>query len=58
MVAGHVGKLAEGRNILSRALEVDLNKLSETRAHIDGIVAGQVEKLAEGRDILSRALQG
>ena len=57
MVAGHVGKLAEGRGILTRALEADLGKLAESRAGIDGLVAGQVEKLAEGRDILSRALK-
>ena len=54
MVAGHVGKLAEGRNILSRALEADLGKLADSRASIDGLVAGQVEKIAEGRAILDQ----
>ena len=57
MVAGHVGKLAEGRNILSRALEADLGKLADSRASIDGLVAGQVEKIAEGRAVLAKALE-
>jgi len=57
MVAGHVGKLAEGRNILSRALEADLGKLADSRASVDGLVASQVEKIAEGRAILTKALE-
>ena len=48
---------AEGRNILSRALEADLGKLADSRAEIDGLVAGQVEKIAEGRAVLAKALE-
>ena len=59
MVAGHVGKLAEGRNILTaRAGSATSSKLREAaREHRRHRVAGQVEKLAEGRDILTRALE-
>ena len=42
-VAGHVAKLADGRNMLARALEDDLRKIAETRAQLDDIVQGHVQ---------------
>ena len=60
-VTGHVAKLAEGRNMLARALDDDLRKLSETRgeldASIDATVTGHIAKLADSRNILTRALE-
>ena len=50
-------KLAEGRDILKRALEADLARLSESKAEIDGIAALHVSRLSEGRELLKQALQ-
>ena len=41
LVAGQVEKLAEGRDILTRALEADLAKLAESRSSIDGLVTAR-----------------
>ena len=53
MVAGQVEKLAQGRDILTRALEADLKTLAENRMSIDDTVTGHVAKLAEGRNMLA-----
>src|SRR5690606_39075183 len=50
-------KLAEGRDILRRALEADLAKIAEERRGIDDVIAGHVGKLAEGRSLLTQALE-
>ncbi|TIQ54331.1 MAG: hypothetical protein E5X64_44375, partial [Mesorhizobium sp.] len=50
LVAGQVEKLAEGRDILKRALESDLNT-------IKSVISDQSEKLVEDRSILSKALE-
>ncbi|TIV05887.1 MAG: kinesin, partial [Mesorhizobium sp.] len=57
LVTGQVEKLAEGRDILRRALEADLQKIAASRGEVDDIIAGHVGKLAEGRDALTRALE-
>ncbi len=50
LVANQVEKLAEGCDILKRAMSAYLAK-------IDGMVLGQVNKLAAGRDALTKALE-
>ena len=57
MVSGQVEKLAEGRDILTRALESDLNKIAETRAASITSSPGKWTKIAEGREILTKALE-
>ncbi|TIT10774.1 MAG: hypothetical protein E5W86_27180, partial [Mesorhizobium sp.] len=46
IIAGHVGKLAEGRDMLSRALEDDLAKLVDTRKDVDRSLSGHIDQLA------------
>ncbi|TIP57829.1 hypothetical protein, partial [Mesorhizobium sp.] len=50
LVSGQVEKLAEGRDILRRALEADLNT-------IKGVVADQSQQLTDNRAEFARALE-
>ncbi|WP_287298766.1 hypothetical protein, partial [Mesorhizobium sp.] len=50
LVAGQVEKLAEGRDLLRRALEADLNT-------IKGVVADQSQQLTDNRAEFARALE-
>ena len=44
-VTSQVQKLAEGRNLISRALEEDLRKVNESRAAIDASLGSHLERL-------------
>ncbi len=56
MVAGHVARLAEGRSQLARALDEDLNKITEARLDIDAAVAAHIESIATKRVDISDAV--
>ena len=47
----------EGRQVIARALDEDLHKLSDARAQIDAAVAGHVERFAEGRQQIAAMLE-
>ena len=57
-VGSHVAKLADGRNMLARALEDDLRKLAETRGELDDVVQLHTKTLADRRNEVSEVLAG
>ena len=57
IAATHVNKLAEGRDVLARALEADLERLSRSRADIDNLAASHVNHLAAGPDVLKVSVE-